>query len=714
MKKIIQLLSVGFLLMIGLATVQANSKCEGLIIAKPLDPASNATQLEVQMQGTPPYNYHWFNGGTTASMIVNQPGTYCVTITDAAGCVSTPCYELKSNAACAVQIHKTANGGLEAFATGTPPFQYTWTTPSGIAINGASIIPNESGTYCIHVTDATGCIAKSCITISNSDPTKCEVKITASSDPNSPTLKLTAFPSPAGNSLPLFSFHWSTGATTQSIEVPTTAGKYCVTVTNGVCTAESCFEVSPPNPTNCHVTILVKQIDKYSWKLIANAKGTPPFTYLWDSGNTGPELVTSKPGEHCVTVIDGTGCKTHACVKVGNNVPPDLKCFAYILLNSNGTLTAFVAGVPPITIKWTGPIGFTSTDATITPPVDGEYCLSTMDGTGCEFKTCIWFIKHPTPLPCKVTISASPANNGTTGAKLVANAVGKGPFTYLWNTGETTQSIFVLQKGEYCVTATSADGCIATSCIKYPKDPNLLCSVIIEMTPSIAIFPVPPPELCAIATGTAPFTYLWNTGETTKCITGTWNTQYYVVIKDANGCESKAQFFTPKDPNNNTPCKVEIASQKLNTGGWYLKAATANVKEPVQYNWSTGATTKLIEVATPGTYCVTITDASDSKCSAHACITVQNFTDPDDQGKLQGTIIPNPTSGVFDIQLAGGDDSPIFVDVFTLQGKKMWSTTISDGPTIVESIDVTQLLDGIYHVVIRQNGKMTRQILLKQ
>ena len=39
--------------------------------------------------GTPPYTYAWSNGATTASQSGLMPGTYVVTVTDAAGCEAT-------------------------------------------------------------------------------------------------------------------------------------------------------------------------------------------------------------------------------------------------------------------------------------------------------------------------------------------------------------------------------------------------------------------------------------------------------------------------------------------------------------------------------------------------------------------------------------------------------------------------------------------------
>ena len=45
-------------------------------------------------------------------------------------------------------------------------------------------------------------------------------------------------------------------------------------------------------------------------------------------------------------------------------------------------------------------------------------------------------------------------------------------------------------------------------------------------------------------TGTPPYTYLWNTGETTQSIAPDSSGNYYCIITDANGCEDWSNTYT--------------------------------------------------------------------------------------------------------------------------------------------------------------------------
>ncbi len=105
-----------------------------------------------------------------------------------------------------------------------------------------------------------------------------------------------------GNPQPGTTYLWSTGATTESINV-TTTGNYAVTVTNACSTVTDNINVvwSGPNPnlgandTVCFGTILNPGI----------------FTsYLWNNGSTASTMNVTTSGSYTVTVTNSNGCKS--------------------------------------------------------------------------------------------------------------------------------------------------------------------------------------------------------------------------------------------------------------------------------------------------------------------------------------------------------------------------------------------------------------------
>ena len=188
-------------------------------------------------------------------------------------------------------------------------------------------------------------------------------------------------------------------------------------------------------------------------------------------------------------------------------------------------LTAIPDGNPPFTYQWnTGQVG---NPITVDPV--GTYCVTITDSDGCLAQNCVVF---PDPQNCWVGISPNP------GGSLTAEAQGDDPYEFLWNTGETTQTIFPNSIGQFCVTMTDAAGCAAVDC--YWNGQDSLCSVLILGQPLGGFLGY---SLTAQATGASPFSFVWSTGESGASIIVYESGVYCVTVTDADGCESSACYF---------------------------------------------------------------------------------------------------------------------------------------------------------------------------
>ena len=191
--------------------------------------------------GIAPYNYIWSTGDTTAGIPVSGPGTFCVTISDATGCTATACAEVLNYDSCYVWLACDPPGTLTAISTGFGPFIYEWST--GDSVQTIGVNPGE--TYCVTVTDATGCISTACQYI-DSIPfidTFCQVFVDiVSIDYDSGVAVLVASGSAIfGN----FEYTWSNGSQGPTLVVDS-SGTYCVTAfsNNTNCVATACITIS--------------------------------------------------------------------------------------------------------------------------------------------------------------------------------------------------------------------------------------------------------------------------------------------------------------------------------------------------------------------------------------------------------------------------------------------------------------------------------------
>ena len=140
------------------------------------------------------------------------------------------------------------------------------------------------------------------------------------------------------------------------------------------------------------------------------------------------------------------------------------------------------------------------------------------------------------PIVVSVTGNNLSCNGANDGSCSVAVSGGQTPYTYLWNTGQTTSSINNLSAGTYTVTVTDDSGQTQTTSytITEPSAITIIYSVTnvsfaggndgaINITPS---------------GGVTPYLYYWNTNptQTTQSINNLIAGTYTVWVVDANGC----------------------------------------------------------------------------------------------------------------------------------------------------------------------------------
>ncbi|MDX1409678.1 MAG: VCBS repeat-containing protein, partial [Saprospiraceae bacterium] len=159
-------------------------------------------------------------------------------------------------------------------------------------------------------------------------------------------------------------YEWSTGETTQSIDV-LSAGTYCVTVTDiDGCTYSSCTEVTfLAGP----VVEIIGELN-FCFGGVTILEATGGITYLWSNGSTDSFIDVFTPGQYCVTVTDADGCTNTACVAVMEVPDPVPVIDAPLGLCPGGETTLYLQEVYA-EVSWsTG-----DTTETITVASPGQY-----------------------------------------------------------------------------------------------------------------------------------------------------------------------------------------------------------------------------------------------------------------------------------------------------------------------------------------------------
>jgi gliding motility-associated-like protein len=136
-----------------------------------------------------------------------------------------------------------------------------------------------------------------------------------------------------------------------------------------------------------------------------------------------------------------------------------------------------VGNQPPLTFRWIYPAGDTASNDpfffSVTQANAGLYTLLATDHVGCTDQKSIELIVSENPV---AAFHGSDTLEMHTGDVLNAGA---GLASYLWNTGDTTESIVILSVGMYWVGMESLIGCVGTDSVyvkliedEIPPEPN--------------------------------------------------------------------------------------------------------------------------------------------------------------------------------------------------------------------------------------------------
>lgn len=224
-------------------------------------------------------------------------------------------------------------------------------------------------------------------------------------------------------------------------------------------------------------------------------------------------------------------------------------------------------------------------------------------------------------IPSSVTSTNATCTGGTGTATI--SPTGATPYTYNWSNGANGATASNLVAGNYTVTATDANGCIARNTVTV----NSTTIVITTNTPTTTN------SACGGTTGTAsvnpsngtaPYTYAWSNSGNTQTISNIAAGSYSVTITDANGCVGNVSGIVVNNPNSPT---INVSANNVSCNGQATGSATAvgtGGTAPYTYTWSNSAIGGTINNIAAGTYSVTVTD--NASCLAVSSVTVTQPT----------------------------------------------------------------------------------------
>jgi gliding motility-associated-like protein len=489
----------------------------------------------------------------------------------------------------------STDGSIQVTGSATGNLSWTGTASGSQAgVTLPATIPNlGSGAYNITLTVASGCTSNSLVQTLTGPSAPATPMIT----PGGPTTFC------SGGSVTLTSsaastYLWSTGETTQTISV-STSGSYSVTVGNGSgCVAASAPVTVTVNPSPSVPIIVASGPTTFCTGGSVTLTSSAPTGNTWSTAETTNSITVSTSGTYTVTVSNGTCSSTSAGTTITVTAPP-----ATPTITPGGPTTFCTGG--SVTLTSSAPAGNTwstgETTNSIIVSTSGSYTVSVGGGSCMATSSPTTITVNPTPV---ATITPGGPTSFCAGGSVTLTSSAGG--SYLWSTGETTQSITVSTSGSYTVTVTTS-GCSATSA------PTAVMVSTIPAPPTIT--PGGPTTFClggsVTLTSSTGGSYLWSTGETTQAISVTGSGSYTVTIT-TTGCSATSTPTTVTvNPTPATPT-ITVAGPTNFCAGDSVELISSAA---AGYLWSNSATTQSIWVSNTGTFTVTVSNGS---CSSQA------------------------------------------------------------------------------------------------
>lgn len=447
--------------------------------------------------GTPNYKFEWNTGDTIQHLVDVEIGDYEVKVTDVLGCqaelknikvgkIPAP-FEVDTVEVKDISCHGADDGSLSVtFTGGRAPYTYLWSPPLGGQTNVTDVGQLTTGNvlqvsdlgYNVTITDMNNCrivtdfvhVSEPPMIMAQIDPDSIEDVRCFMGNDGSAMVDVISGEGP-------FQYQWvlkESGEIADSIAHPQhlSAGIYEIFITDvNDCQISNPLIVSirEPNSLPSIEDVTVQNVRCFGGndgKITVNLTGgIQPYEYRWTNGETRSINNNLAAGSYQLQVVDASGCGINSDsflitqpsmpILISEIRVRDQSCFGV----ADGRIEQVATGgTPPYTYFFDdipAQQNFTTNQAT------GLHEITAVDMNGCITPIDTVEVRSPDPVTVAIDVVHASSGNSADGQVQLTPISGVMPFSYEWETGETTDLITNKTIGTYNVQITDGNDCQA-------------------------------------------------------------------------------------------------------------------------------------------------------------------------------------------------------------------------------------------------------------
>jgi gliding motility-associated-like protein len=327
------------------------------------------------------------------------------------------------------------------------------------------------------------------------------------------------------------------------------SGNYSITIVDAnQCSLNEFYTLSSPAPLSAQLDSLhhVTCFGANNGELFLTVNGgTAPYQYDWGTGLQSA-LAPFAAGTYSMEIRDAAGCEatlnftiTQPEELIASLVTEDASCFG---LNDGRIIASVEGGMQPYAYTWSNGAN-QATNANLTA---GNYSLSLTDANGCTSVVSA-LVSQPDALAIELLSENPGCNSNTSGSISALVSGGVEGYSFIWNTGSTSNEINGLSSGAYEVQVTDANACTAQAEVTLVS--GAAFSVFIEGDTSIC----KGEQTVLTATTNLPhagYSISWGHGVNTEMVVvnPAEDDVYTVVFTDSLGCSENASVTVHVNP----------------------------------------------------------------------------------------------------------------------------------------------------------------------